>query len=199
MKNSKTAMLTRFALLAAVILVMSYTPLGYLNLGLFLVTFLTIPVIVGAVLFGSGAGAFAGLVFGLTSFAKAFGSTMGASLLAINPVYTFILCVVPRVIEGYLCGMIFSVLNKNKDDKLWKVALSSFSCPVLNTVLYMGTLVLLFGNSDYIQGLMGGKSVLMFIVGFVGVQAVVEAVVCTIIGTVICAALLRYFGAKKKS
>ena len=199
MKNSKTAMLTRLALLAAVILVMSYTPLGYLNLGLFLVTFLTIPVIVGALLYGSGAGAFAGLIFGLTSFGKAFGSKMGATLLAINPIYTFILCVVPRVLEGYLCGLIFSGLNKNKDNKIWKVAIASLSCPLLNTILYMGTLVLLFGNSNYIQGLMGGKSVFMFIVGFVGIQAVAEAVVCTIIGTVICAALLRYFGAKKKS
>lgn len=199
MKNTKTATLTRFALFAAIILVMSYTPLGYLNIGLFMVTFLTIPVIVAALLFGSGAGAFAGLVFGLTSFAKSFGNVMGAELLAINPFYTFVLSVVPRVLEGYLCGLIFSVLNKKGGNKLWKTALVAFSCPALNTILYMGTLVLLFGNSDYIQGLMGGKSIFMFVVGFVGIQAVVEAVICTAVGTVICTALLRYFGRKGKT
>lgn len=197
MKNSKTATLTRFALFAAIIIVMSYTPLGYLNLGLFMVTFLTIPVIVAALLFGSAAGAFAGLIFGLTSFAKSFGSVMGAELLAINPVYTFILAVVPRVLEGYLCGVIFSALNRKSENKLWKTALASFSCPALNTILYMGTLVLLFGNSEYIRGLMGGKNIFMFAVSFVGIQAVVEACICTVIGTVICGALLKYFGSGK--
>lgn len=197
MNKTKTATMTRFALLAAVILVMSYTPLGYINLGLFLVTFLTIPVIVAALLFGKSAGAFAGLVFGLTSFAKSFGSTMGASLLAINPIYTFILAVVPRVLEGYLCGLIFERLNKNGNGKIWKIIAASFSCPALNTILYMGTLVLLFGNTDYLKGLIGGKSIFMFVVGFVGIQAVVEALVCTAAGSVICAALLRYFGARK--
>lgn len=198
MNKTKTTTLTRFALFAAIILVMSYTPLGYLNIGVLMVTFLTIPVIVAALLFGSGAGAFAGLVFGLTSFAKSSESVMGAALLAINPVYTFVLAVVPRVLEGYLCGLIFSVLNKKGGNKLWKTALASFACPALNTILYMGTLVLLFGNSDYIRELANGKDMFMFVVSFVGIQAVVEAVICTFAGTVICTALLGYFKAKRR-
>ena len=80
-----TQTLTRVALLCAVLLLMSFTPLGYMPLGPFAVTFLTIPVIVGALTSGPAIGALLGLVFGITSFINAFSNAMGTVLLNINP------------------------------------------------------------------------------------------------------------------
>lgn len=198
MKNAKTQNLTRIALLCALLLLMSFTPLGYMPIGPFSVTFLTIPVIVGAVTSGPAVGAFLGLIFGLTSFVNAFSNAMGAVLLNISPVYTFILCVLPRVLEGFLSGLIYKLLNRQEKDKPLSIVIGSLSCPVFNTILYMSTLIILFGNTEYILNLRGGQSVLMFVVSFVGIQAVVEALVCTVIGSAVSMALLRFIKNKKQ-
>ncbi len=197
MKKTSTKNLTRLALLTAIIVLMAFTPLGFLQLGPFAVTFLTIPVIIGAITMGPVSGAFLGLVFGMTSFAKCFSTPMGEILLGINPFYTFVLCVIPRILEGYLCGLIYVGLSKGIKNKIVCATIGSFSCPILNTILYMSALVLLFGKTDYILGLMNGQSVIAFVVAFVGVQAVVEAVVCGILGTAISVTVLKFLKSAK--
>lgn len=181
MKKSKTLKLAQLALLVAVVLVMAYTPLGYFRtLGLE-ISFLMVPVTLGAILLGPVEGAILGLVFGLTSFATCFGSsTFGATLLAINPVFTFITCVAARTLAGFLAGVIFKAVKKLKIG----FEITSFIGPVLNTVFFMGCLVLFFYNTEFIQQMatsLGAANPLTFVVAFVGLQGVVEAVVCFII------------------
>ena len=100
--HAKTLWMAQTAILAAVILLMAFTPLGYLKVGIIEITFLVIPVAIGAIMIGPGSGAVLGAVFGATSFAQAFASPFGAALLAINPFYTFLLTMVPRILMGYL-------------------------------------------------------------------------------------------------
>ena len=50
--RKKLVYLVQLALLTAIIVVMAFTPLGYLKIGLLSITFLTIPVIIGAVAMG---------------------------------------------------------------------------------------------------------------------------------------------------
>ena len=58
MKNrTNTRWLTQLALLVAVLLVMNYTPLGYLQVGPLSMSLLTIPVAIGAMTIGPVAGA----------------------------------------------------------------------------------------------------------------------------------------------
>ena len=55
---------------------------------------------------------------------------------------------------------------------------------VLNTVFFMGALVLLFYNLPYVQDAaqsMGATNALMFVVLFVGVQAIGEWVTCCLV------------------
>ena len=60
MKNrTNTRWLTQLALLVAVLLVMNYTPLGYLQVGPLSMSLLTIPVAIGAMTLGPVAGALA--------------------------------------------------------------------------------------------------------------------------------------------
>ncbi len=190
--SEKTRNLVQMAILVAVMLILAFTPLGYLrisSLGLE-ITFMTIPVVVGAILTGPAGGAFLGCVFGLTSFAQCFGmSPFGSVLLGINPVYTFIVCVAPRAVMGFLTGEIFKILYRHDKTKWLSFAAASLAGPVLNTVLFTGTLMLFFGSSDYIRQMRGGMGIFSFLAVFVGVQGLVEAIVSFILGTAISKAL----------
>ena len=193
MKSSKISTLVRLALLSAIIVIMSLTPLGFLNIGIFAITFITIPVIIGAITMGPVSGAFLGAVFGLMSFINAFkGSAMGAAMLAVNPFLTFIVCFVPRVLMGWLCGLLYRALNRSGKDPLWAVGVASLSGAIFNTILFMSAFILCFGSSDYVQNLQGGANVFVFVVSMVGINGLVEAISCAVIGTAISAPLLKF-------
>ena len=55
-KQKNAHRLVQLALLVAVELVMTYTPLGYLHVGPLSITFLMIPVVLGSILIGPAAG-----------------------------------------------------------------------------------------------------------------------------------------------
>ena len=57
MEKSGTRRLVQLALLVAITLVMAFTPLGYFRTPLLSVSFLTVPVAIGAIVLGPGAGA----------------------------------------------------------------------------------------------------------------------------------------------
>ena len=112
MKNNNTMdtlYMVELALMTAIIFIMAFTPLGYFRTPGLSITFLTVPVAVGAIILGPKGGAVCGLVFGITSFIQCFASGgFGAMLLSINPVGAAFTCIVPRVLEGWLCGLIFT-------------------------------------------------------------------------------------------
>ncbi|MBR2892653.1 MAG: ECF transporter S component, partial [Clostridia bacterium] len=56
-----------------------------------------------------------------------------------------------------------------------------FLSAFLNTLFFTTTLVILFGQTDYIMGMRGGKNVLAFMVAFVGINAVFEMLASTLI------------------
>ena len=63
-------------------------------------------------------------------------------------------CFVARVLMGLCTALIFNALRKAmpKNEKL-ACFLGGLSAPVLNTVFFMGFLVLIFYNCDYVQNL----------------------------------------------
>lgn len=182
--------LTKLALFAAIIILMALTPIGYIPTPFLKITIITIPVAVGAILLGPKGGAILGGVFGLTSFYTALTapSAMVAAFMMINPFFVAVLCIVPRILEGWLCGLIFVGLKKGLKKNPVSYYIAGFSCPVLNTILFMTTLVLLFYNCDYIVNMredFGVANPFSFVVAFVGVQAVIEAVSCGIASGII--------------
>lgn len=190
--SCKTHRMVELALMSAVIIVMAFTPLGYFRTPALSVTLLTIPVAVGAIILGPAAGAFCGGVFGMTSFAMCFtGGGFSAMLLQINPFGTFITCVIARILEGFFCGLIFQLARKAGLKKS-AYCIASLSCPLLNTLFFMSSLVLFFYNTDYIQGIvasLGVKNPLAFVIAFVGIQGAIEAVICFLIASAVSTAL----------
>lgn len=189
-----TPQLVLLGLMTAILLLMAYTPLGYLNIGPLAVTLNVIPVAIAAITLGPAGGAVTGAVFGLTSFLQCIGvggtSPMGAILFDINPVLAFIQRFVPRVLDGLLLGYIFRGVRKVSNTYV-ACTVTGFCSAFLNTAFFMTLLVVLFGNTDYMQELIGGKNILVFICGFVGVNAVCEMVFSTVVTGAVGAALYR--------
>ena len=184
--------LVQLALLIALLLVLSFTPLGYLHLGIAEITLLAVPVAIGANRLGPSGGALLGAVFGLTSFAQCFGtSTFGVTLLSIQPVFTAVMCIVPRILCGWLAGLAFRLLARRGHTGLPVQMGAALCCSLGNTVLFTGTFLLLFGRSDYVLGLRAGKGLLLFAAGFIGVQGLIEAAVCCLMGGAISFALQK--------
>lgn len=187
-----TLKLTQLALLTAIILLMAFTPIGYIKTFGLEISLIVIPVTIGAIVLGPAAGAFLGGVFGITSFIQCFGlSAFGVALLAINPVATFITCLIPRILMGWITGLIFMGLRKS-GLKETAYPIASLLGPVLNTVLFMTSLLAFFYNSDFIQGVadsFGSKNIFQFVIAMVGINGLVEAGTCLIIGAAIARAL----------
>ena len=182
-QHKRILYLTQMAVLIAIMLVLERTGIGMIQVGALEMTILQVPVIVGAIVMGPVAGGILGLVFGLISFWECFGkSIFGETLLSINPFLTFLVCVPTRTLMGWLCGLIFQAMG-GKHAKLPAYLVASLSGALLNTVLFMATLLLCFGNSDYILSLRGSMNILSFVVAFVGLQGLVEAILCTLLGT----------------
>lgn len=189
MKKENIFKLSITAILVAIIAIMSFTPLGYLKIGLLSITFLTVPIIIGAVTSGPGVGAILGFAFGITSFIQCFGmDAFGVALMQISPWKTAFMCIVPRTLMGLICGFCYKGLSNTKLPSPVKYALSGITAPLFNTLLFMGTLILFFWKSEYIQSVadsLGASSIIKFLVALVGVNGVLELVVCPIVATLI--------------
>lgn len=186
--------LVRLSVLVAIMLLLEITGLGMIKTAGLEITTLMVPVIVGAIVMGPGAGALLGGVFGCISFWECFGkSTFGAMLLSIDPICTFLVCVPTRILAGWLCGLAFKGLNRLDKSNLWSFGAAGFVGALCNTAFFMTTLCLCFYRTDYIQSfveLLGSANVFLFILAFVGVNGLIEAAACLLTGAAIAKAVL---------
>ena len=149
-KKFSTKYLVEMALLVAIILIMAFTPIGYIRTAGLEITLIVVPVAVGAVTLGPAAGAILGGVFGITSFIQCFGmSPFGAALLGINGFLTFLVCVPTRILMGWLTGLIYKGLQSRHPVHLLRSA--TFAVHYLTLHFFYGMLVLGFYNTEYIQ------------------------------------------------
>jgi len=195
--------LVQLALFTAIIFVMAFTPLGYLRVGAVQITFLMIPVIIGAIVIGPTGGAILGGMFGITSLIQCFGlDWFGTTLFSINALYTVILCIIPRIAMGLLAGLIFRVVSKVDKTKIISFAVASLTGPLLNTTFFMTGLIVMFGNTSFILGIqeeLNTPSVISFIVAFVGFNGIIEAIVSFVMGSALSKVLVRFIPSGDKS
>lgn len=190
-KYGKLVWLIQLSALVALLILFNFTGLGYIKVGAIEITLNVIPVAVAAIVLGPAAGAICGGVFGITSFLQCFGlSAFGAAILAVNPVFAFILCFVPRLLTGWLTALIFKPFR----EKAFGPAVPALCCPLMNTVGFIGCFLLLFRHSEYFATLMsasGAASLIRFVLWFVGINGAVEAGVSFVVSTAVAKALLK--------
>lgn len=193
-RKTKTTWMVQIAMLTAIVLILAFTPLGYIRTGGLEITLIVIPVAVGAVILGPVGGMVLGAVFGITSFIQCFGmSPFGAMLLSISPVKTFVTCVVTRMLMGFLTGLIYMGMKKVSRNKSLNTVITNLCCPFMNTLFFMTCIVVFFYNTEYIQGFvsaLGATNPLLFVLGFVGINGLVEALLCFVVGSAITRALM---------
>lgn len=196
-KTPKVRTLTQLALLTAVVLVMAATPLGYLRVGPLTMSLLTVPVAIGAMLSGPTGGAWMGLVFGMTSFGNAVNGTGGLTAFAFqyDPVLCFLTCVGTRVACGLCCALLFRAAVRLLPARPKTACLiGALSAPILNTVFFMGCLLLFFYNMEQIQNLIttfGVSNPVALAASMVGLQGLIETTVCGAVATAVTVPLRK--------
>lgn len=154
-----TRYLTSVALMAAVVILLANTPLGMIQLPIIKATTVHIPVILGAILLGPGAGAILGAVFGLCSMVS---NTMVPTLLsfafspfmsmtgiggALKALWISVGC---RIMIGVLSGWLWIFLKRLRVDPMAALPITGFVGSMVNTVFVMGSIYLLLAR-EYAQ------------------------------------------------
>ena len=191
--NPRVLYLTELSVLLAILLLMAFTPIGYIKTAGLEIALVTIPVILGATLLDEKAGAILGLAFGITSFIQAVSglSAFGVLLFQIRPVATFLVCVPTRCLMGWLCGLIFKAFKKKN---ALAYGVSGLAGALLNTLFFMTTLLAFFWKTDLIQGFatqLGSTNVFAFTVAFVGINGLIEAITCTVLAVALALPLRK--------
>ncbi len=145
MKNEKTYELVLTALFTAIIVIMAFTPLGYIPLVVINATIIHIPVILGALFLGPKKGAFLGFVFGLTSFinntfkaatasAFVFSPVLAVNVVGVSGIFrSLYICFVPRILVGVVPYFIYVLIRKAAGDehKAGRVAVNTIASVIL--------------------------------------------------------------------
>lgn len=183
--NART--IAEYAIFIAIIFVMRVTGLSSIPVGPLVMTLTMIPIAIGAMLLGPLGGTVLGTVFGFTSLYDAMigKAAMTGFFFQMSPVLTFFLCVGTRALVGFLTGWLFRLMKAVDKRGIWCYFAGGLLAPMLNTILFMGYIVLVFYQTEFIQNMVAAKGALnplMFVVLVVGVQGLIEWLTGCIIG-----------------
>lgn len=186
--SSKVRETALTAVLAAIVLLMAFTPLGYLRVGPVSITFLVIPVVIGGMTLGPVRGGFLGAIFGATSFAQCFmGDLFGAALVSLSPMATAVACFVPRILIGVVAGLLFPALHKLTKNNAVSFIVTSIAGTLTNTILFVGMVVGFFQGSYF-----GGSPFWTIFVSFFTFNVALELVVGVVVSAALSAVLDRF-------
>lgn len=191
------------ALFSAIIIIMAFTPLGYIPLGIINATIIQIPVIVGSLFCGPKKGAFLGFLFGFTSFLKntitpatlsafVFSPVLAAGMFGAKGVlFSSFICFVPRILVGVLPYFIYKAMKKASKWKSLNFAVTGIIGAFVNTVLVMGSIYVLYKDAYAAAQGIDPATVLGVIGGIIGFNGVIEAVLSGIIVSAIGIVLIK--------
>ena len=160
MKNTKK--MVGIALLTAIVVVLQFT-LSSVKVGTFTFSFVLIPIVVGAALYGYKAGAWLGLAFAVTVLI----SGDAAPFLAINVPGTIVTVLLKGIMAGLLSGLAY---------KYFAVIVAAIACPIANTGIFLiGCRVFFFDAISQMADSAGFDSVVVFMfVGLAGINFLIE-------------------------
>jgi uncharacterized membrane protein len=196
MKQNKTKIVVLHALFIAIEMLLVLVPfLGYIPIGPLRAVTLHIPVIIAGIVLGKKSGAIVGLTFGLCSL---FYNTINPTVVsfAFSPfisgnIVSAVIAIVPRVMIGYMAGLVFEHLKGTNINTIVSMAISAIVGAFTNTILVLGGIYILFGNS---YALALGKSfqeLLPYFLGILTTQSILEAIVGAFIAVIVSKPLLK--------
>lgn len=198
--NERTKKLTRMAILLAIQLILTFTPIGYIPLVFTKATIMHIPVIIGSLILGPAYGAVLGLVFGLTSL---YTNTVNPALTSFvfSPFITIsgtsgnalslVICFVPRILVGIVPYYVSKLLKKLKCQNVINYGISGLCGSLTNTLLVMNMIYLFFGASYGAARGVAENAIYSVILSVICVNGIPEAIVAAIITAVVVMAIKR--------
>ena len=193
--NEKTRRLTGLALMTAIIIVLQVVA-SFIKFGPFTITLALAPIIIGAALYGAGAGAWLGGVFGVVVLiACVAGWDAGGNILfTANPLLTAALCIVKGAAAGFVSGLVFRGLSRRSP--MGAAIIAGIVCPVVNTGIFVAALILLFPDTLTAWATAEGKDIVTYVIlVLTGVNFVLELAINLVLSTVIA----RVVGVRKQS
>lgn len=203
MQKKDLRRMVQIALLAAIMMVMSVTPLGYIPLPFMKATIMHIPVIIGACLLGPRVGAGLGALFGLTSVVMA---TINPNITSFvfTPFYSFneqfhgsiwsiVVAMLPRILIGVVSGYVFILVKKVIKNDTVSLMLAGISGAMTNTIGVMGLIYIFFGEQYAMAGGKDPQLLLGIIIGIIATNGVMEAIIAAILTAAVCKAVLTAF------
>ena len=199
-KMKDTRYMVTLAMMAAIVVLLANTPLGMIQLPVIKATTVHIPVIIGSILLGPGAGAILGGVFGLCSMVSntqaptllsfAFSPFLSTTGLigALKALWVSIGC---RVMIGVVSGWVHIFLKNLKVPMSVRLAVTGFVGSMTNTIFVMGSIYLLFAQQYAEVKNVGMEAVFGLVMATVATSGVPEAVAAAILVTVITAGVLK--------
>lgn len=195
MKNKNHASvvrLTSLALLAALVVVLQTVATG-IKIGPVPISLTLVPIVVGAILFGPGAGALLGGVFGVVCLiAGITGADYFTNLLWVaNPFWLVVVCVGKAVLCGWAAGLVYKALSKRQT---LGCIVSAIVAPIVNTGVFAAGMLTVF--RPILQDFAVGTDIVYyFFVIMIGVNFLVELGV----NAVLSAAIARIVKAVSQS
>lgn len=202
MKHMDTKSFTLTAMFLAIMLLLAWTPLGFIPIGPINATTMHIPVIIASIILGPRVGAGLGGLFGLISIWRATVIVSPTSFLfsPFIPVIgtehgdwrALIVAIVPRILIGVIPYYVFKGLQALLTKK---PALTLFAAGVsgslVNTIFVMNLIYFLFKDS-YAEAIGQGSDVLYgVILGVIFTSGIPEAIVAGLATAAVAAVLLR--------
>lgn len=177
--NNKTKTMVGVGMLTALVVVLQALAVG-IRFGVFNITLVLVPIVVGAALFGRWAGAWLGFVFGVVVL-----FTDAGAFLAVSIPGTIVTCILKGAAAGFLAGLVYKLLEKK--GTLPAVITAGVVTPVVNTGIFLIGCRLFFYDTikAWAEGAGFASAGAFMIFGLVGVNFLVELAVNLVLSSAI--------------
>ena len=176
MKNTKTQKIVGIGLFTAIIVALQLLAAS-IKFGPFSITLVLAPIVIGAALYGIGAGAWLGVAFGLSVLI----SGDAAAFMTINPAGTVVTVLLKGMLAGLVAGLIYKALESK--NKTVAVILAGIACPIVNTGIFLAGCYLFF--QEWLVSVFGTTGFATVITGLVSVNFAVELGINMVLASVI--------------
>ena len=192
---SRVQRMTLLALLTAIVVVLQLLG-SFIRFGQFSISLVLVPVVLGAAMLGVGAGAWLGLVFGVTVLM----SGDAAAFFAISAVGTVVTVLAKGILAGFTAGGVYKLLEKKS--VLAATIAAAVVCPVVNTGIFFLGCLLFFLDAIAEMAAGAGQSAFAFIIFvYIGGNVLFELLFNVVLAPVILrlVAVGRKMVARKKA
>lgn len=176
MKSTKTQKIVGIGLFTAIIVVLQLLA-ATIKFGPFSITLVLAPIVIGAALYGIGAGAWLGLVFGVSVLI----SGDAAAFMTISPIGTVLTVLMKGMLAGLAAALVYKAIEGK--NKTVAVVMAGIVSPIVNTGIFLAGCYIFF--QEWLTAAFGTTGFATVVAGLVSVNFAVELGINMILASVI--------------